>query len=424
MSKKILQDVIKIKNSKKIGENQKETISPEVFNKSDLPNVFIGKKQKEKISNNMLWVVAFIAIIFLFFAISFLFSNATITINPKTKDFALDSKFTAIKNAKTDELSYDLVILSGEESKNVEGGEEKDYSEYARGKVLIYNIFSSSAQTLSEDTRLEGSNGKIYKTKSKVIVPGMLKNGVPGKVGVDIYGAEAGEEYNSVPLDFKILGFKKTPKYSKFYARSVGEIKGGLKGKSRQISESEKENIIKELKDTLFAKLFQKAKDQTPKDFVLLEKATFLDVNEENIKPLSNEGSFNIGVKATFSGILLDKQKLEKEIINESLGEDDKSDVYISNIEDLIFSSSDKQIITLNDTKEITFKLVGTAKIVWKVDTEKLTENLLGRNEKDLGKILLQYPNIDSANSKIKPIWENSFPKKNKDIKIIVNYPK
>ncbi len=408
MSKNVLQDIVKIKVVK----------SPP---KDDNP---FEVEEKKGTSHNTLWFVAFVSIVFLFFAISFLFSKATVTINPKVKDFTLNKTLTATKNSNTAEgLTYDLVVLSGEEKKEIKGGEEKDWEVSATGTVLVYNAFSSSPQPLAINTRLEGSNGKIYKTKTKVIIPGMLKN-VPGKIEVDIYGEKAGVEYNSNPLDFKVAGFKGTPKYSKIYARSAGDITGGLLGKSSQVSDADKASAIKELQDTLFAKLFQKAKDQTPENFILLKGATFLNTNEENIIPAETTGNFTVSVEGTFNGILFDKDKLEKEIINASLAESENKDAYVLNIGDMTVSSFDQSLITPDDMEDISFNLSGTPKIVWKVDIEKLMADLLGKNKKDFNQILSGYSNIDSASMAIKPIWESSFPSKSDKIKIIVNYPK
>ena len=429
MSKNILQDIVKIKTTK---------ISP-INN-----NGHFEVEEKKSVSHNTLWFIALVSVISLFFALSFLFSNATITINPKIKNFTLDKTLTAVKNSDTAQgLTYDLVVLSGDEQKTVVGGEEKDWEISATGTVLVYNAFSSLPQSLAINTKLEGSNGKIYKTKTKVVVPGMLKN-VPGKVEVDIYGEKAGNEYNSGPLDFKIAGFRGTSKYSKIYGRSVGDITGGLLGKSSQVSDADKANVYKELEDALFIKLFQKAKDQTPADFVLLKDAAFLSTDEEDIIPAENAGSFILSVKGTFNGILFNKDKLEKEVVNENFTEDNSingttsdstnnsagvdtttnPDVYVLNIEDLSVSSFDKSLITPDNMKDISFNLSGTVKIVWRVDTEKLMTDLLGKSKKDFDQILSEYSEIDSANSVIKPIWENSFPTKSKNIKIIVNYPK
>jgi len=423
---KTFQDIVKVKKNRE--EDYKKIIFSKTLNKIPPPmDDFPSTKQEKPKSYRTLWFVALISVVFLFFAISFLFSSATVTINPKTKDFVLNKTLTATKSTSTDSLSYDLVVLSGEEKKEVKGGEEKDYLEYAKGSVLIYNSFSSLPQPLSIDTRLEGSNGKIYKTKIKVVVPGMEKSGTPGKIGVDIYGAEVGDAYNSTPLDFKILGFKGTSKYSKIYARSVGDITGGLKGKSSQVSDVDKTNALKELNDTLFMKLFQKAKNQIPPDFVLLNGATFLNVDEENMIPAGTPGNFTISIKGTFDGILFNKEKLTKEVVkafSDANSGTDVTNVYVSNIESLSISSFDQNLVTLDSMKDITFNLSGTAKIVWKIDADKLVADLLGKSKKDFTQILSAYPDIDSAVLSIKPVWKNSFPDKIGKIKVIINYPK
>ena len=74
--------------------------------------------------------------------------------------------------------------------------------------------------------------------------------------------------------------------------------------------------------------------------------------------------------------------------------------------------------------KDISFNLLGTVKVVWKVDGNKITEDLLGRNKKGFNQILRQYSNIDSADMVIKPVWRNSFPDKINKIKVNINYPK
>ena len=86
-----------------------------------------------------------------------------------------------------------------------------------------------------------------------------MKDGKPGSVEVNIYANEAGAEYNSEPLDFKILGWKGDPKYEKFYGRSKGTITGGLKGTLPALSDQEKAAISVELKQALEEKLIEKS---------------------------------------------------------------------------------------------------------------------------------------------------------------------
>ena len=426
MPRHTLEDMVKIKRVQTPQGDQRKIFYSEPSRARPPRDDLFEREPKKKASYNLLWLVALISVVALFFAISFLFSNATVTVNPKIKDFVLNKTFTATKEESADGLSYDLVVLSGEEKKEVAAGEEKDYLEYAKGSVLIYNSFSSTTQTFSVDTRLLGSNGKIYKTGSKVTVPGLGNNGLPGKISVDIYGEKVGEAYNSPPLDFTILGFKGTPKYTKFKVMSVGEIAGGLSGKSRQVSDADKTNAIKELADTLGAKLFTKAKNQIPKEFILLKDATYLNIDERTMTPSATPGNFTLDVRGTFNGILFNKEKLTREVVKAfSVGntDTDVSNTYVSNIETLSFSDSNLDSTNISNAGDITFTLTGSVKIVWQVNAEKLIGDLLGRNKKEFTQILAQYPNIDSADLQVKPVWQSSLPSKSQKIKIIVNYP-
>lgn len=378
-----------------------------------------------KKSRNMLWFVALISIIFCFFAISFLFARASVIVNPKINDIVLSENLSAGKDLGSG-LSFRLMIVSAEESKTVQAVEEKDLEVKAVGTVVIFNSFSSASQTLSIDTRLEGSNGKIYKTDKKIIVPGMSKDGVPGKAEVNIYAAEAGEEYNSGPLDFTIPGFKDTPKYSKFTGRSKTgtEIAGGFKGKAPVVSDADKAKAIEGLKNNLQEKLLQKSTDY-PDDFILFKGAIFYDINDSNTKLTYNEDkSLTLTLKGTLYGFLFNEQKLTEKIVKNNIEKYDGSPIYISNIKDLVFSVSNTDSVSPRDVQNINFNLSGPVKIVWKVDLNKFVVDLLGKSKKDFNQILLQYTNIDSASLALTPFWKMSIPDKIKNINIIVNYPK
>ncbi|MFZ3015966.1 MAG: hypothetical protein WA101_03175 [Minisyncoccia bacterium] len=431
MPKKILQDIKKIKYEirnelpkelqKEIPSSREERPESRLFSRPTFYNP--EPIEEENKPRYTLWLVALVSVVFLFFAISFLFSGAKISVNPKMNDIVLNEDLSATKDSNGAGLSFNLMSIAGEETKVVQVTEQKDVSIKALGTVVIFNTFSSSPQPLNIDTRLEGSNGKLYKTTEKIVVPGMSKDGKPGSVEVGIYGSEAGEGYNSAPLDFKIFGFKGTSKYSKIYARSKGDITGGLMGKLYQVSDTEKEIVIKELTDTLEAKLLKKVTEQIPGEFVLFKDAVFIEIENNNFNFTSTDVNVPITIKGTLYGFLFNEKKLTKQIVETGVSNYDGSDVYISNLRSLKFNLANKDISLFKDMKEINFNLSGNAKIVWTVDTAKLTSNLLGKSKKDFNQILSEYPNITSADLVIKPAWKSSFPEKSKDIKVIVNYP-
>ena len=427
MAKFFLQDV-KVKRKPKTADRAPNSIWPE--SKTLQPKIREVKNQKKN-SRYALWLVVVVSVVFLFFALSYLFSKATVTINPKVQDMVLKESLSAGKGGNGNVLPFDLVIISGEESKIVPTAEAKDISQKAEGVVLIYNAFSSNSQLLSIDTRLEGSNGKIYKTKKALVVPGM-KNGAPGFIEAGVYGAETGEEYNSGPLDFTIFGFKGTPKYSKFYGRSKGEITGGLKGKFPVIPESQKTAVINELKETLQAKLFEKVADQIPDGFILFKNAIFFDIDGgDNIDYVSfKDKMLPLKIRGTLYGFLFDENKLTKKIAENNITQYDGSAVYLPNIQNLTFSWPAGQVslfnensVSLENIKNINFNLAGAAKIVWKFEADKLTADLLGQPKENFSQILLRYPNVSSADLVVSPFWKTSIPDEMESIKVIVNYP-
>jgi hypothetical protein len=277
--------------------------------------------------------LAFLCALFLFFALSYYFSTASVVVNPKSAAFKLNQSISASTEKNGSDLTFDLVVLSGDESQNVNATSTKDVSTVATGKVVLYNSFSTTAQTLNIDTKLEGSNGKVYKTKSKIVIPGINKLGKPGSVSVGIYASIPGVEYNSTPLDFKIVNFKGTPKYNKIYGRSDGGISGGFKGKVGDIKDDQKASIQNVLKDTLQQKLLSKARSQIPPGFILFKDAVFLNL-DSSVDGASgaDANTVTVKVKGTLYGILLNEIDLTEKIAEANIKNYDESPVYIPNI--------------------------------------------------------------------------------------------
>jgi len=424
MARNLLQDMVKNKTSGRVPAKsleKKEILESFLSARESLK---YNNKNPNKISKKSIYLTALVSVVFLLFALSFLFSLAKITVNPKIREIPLNGNFSAVKDSSIDGPSFELVAISGEERKSILGGDIKDVTTKALGTVIIYNSFSSVTQNLDIDTRLEGSNGKIYKTVKKVTVPGVKKDGKPGSVEVDIYAAEAGEEYNNGPIDFKIFGFKGTAKYAKFYARSKDSIVGGFKGKLPALSLLDRTTIVSALEETLREKLLKQAVSQTPPGFVLFPDGVFLEVSDKDISFVPEKDNFiSVSLKGTFLGFIFDEKKLTKEIVETVVDDYNGSEVYIPNIKNLSFVLNDKENISFAEAKSIKFTLTGKPEIIWKVDESKLVNNILGRKKKDFNQILSQFVSVDSAELVLRPFWKTHFPEQSKNIEMIVNYP-
>jgi hypothetical protein len=432
MPKNLFQDMVRVKRMEKEKAEQarsprpkripREEEAPREAREDERIEVATSPRTKFGGGRRMLWLVALVAVVFFVFALSFLFARAEVKINPKIKSLNLSENLTAVKEGNGSDLAYDVVIISGEEKKTVTATGEKNVSIKAEGVAVLYNTFSSSPQNLSIDTRLEGSNGKMYKTQTKVTVPGM-KGNVPGSIEVKIYANEAGKEYNSDPIDFKIFGFKGTPKYTKFYGRSKGPITGGVVGTVPALPEGEEEKLSLELKDALRAKLLGQATEQIPAGFILFKDSAFLSVEGQTYDSSGQTGSVVASMRGTLSGILFDEKKLTEKIVKDNIKSYDGGEVYIPHLKDLAFSLPSASVSNLSSLTQLGFTLSGPAQVVSKVDGDQLVADLVGKSKGSFNEILAEYPEVDSAESVISPFWKRSFPESRKKIKIVVNYP-
>ena len=107
-------------------------------------------------------------------------------------------------------------------------------SRKAQGKLLVFNSYSSSPQSLVASTRFATPDGKVFRLDKALTVPGAgIKDGkiTPASVEVAVTADQPGAEYNVGPVDkLTIPGFKGTPKYDGFYGQFVGKTEGGFVG--------------------------------------------------------------------------------------------------------------------------------------------------------------------------------------------------
>lgn len=342
-------------------------------------------------------------------------STATVNIFPYTETLAINSILKAYANPASTDLSFEIMQLSAEESGLVTATGISSGGQYASGKITVYNNYSSAPQGLIANTRFQASDGKIYRIKGAISVPGM------GMTEATVYADQAGEEYNIGPTDFTIPGLKGGPRFEKIFAKSKSAMSGGSSGNARIIKkediDSAKASIINKTKDRLI-EMFSK---QKPEGYLLFANALKVEYaeNPENPKVGSSSGQSTVfKMKGSATGYLLNKEELSKALANDNakkLKKDPKNNpVMINNIESLDFNliSSDAK------NKEITMRLKGDADFVWVVDTAKLLEELINYKGKDYEPFFQNYPAIFGVNIVQSPKWWRSLPKDKNRIKI------
>ncbi|MBL7045266.1 MAG: hypothetical protein ISR98_01570 [Parcubacteria group bacterium] len=405
-----------IKNSH-IKKQPKNVVEPE--NDFEYNSGYGDDIKKPKGSRFALWFVAFIIIIIFILAFSLLFTGAKVSIIPKQSKTLVEARFDAAINADVGELSYEIMTIEKTDSKKIEATGREEIEEKASGKIVIFNDFNSSSQRLIKNTRFETPDGLIYRINKSVVVPGQkTEDGetIPGSIEVTVYADEVGEDYNIGLTDFTIPGFKGSPRFEEFYARSKTTMTGGFVGEKLSADPIDLANAKEEIHTELQKQLMNEAFSQKPDEFYLFEDMIFVEFEPKGSS--ENGDEVEVTESATLYGVLFNKEKFANHIAKNTIATFDDESVEIVDIATIIVTISDKDTARPWEDEEFEFTVSGNTHIVWTFDKDQLKNDLSGRAKAALPTVLSGYPSIEQAEVVLRPFWKRSFPDKISKIKI------
>ena len=346
-------------------------------------------------------------------------STAVVNISPYKETLIVDSRLRARANTTTDGLPFEIAQLSAEESGLVIATGISSGGQYASGKITVYNNYSNAPQKLIANTRFQTSDGKVYRIKGAISVPGM------GVLEATVYADQAGEEYNIGPADFTLPGLKGGPRFEKVFAKSKSAMFGGSSGNSRIVKKEDIDIAREPINEKIKNPLTEMLSKQKPEGYVLFADAVKIEYaeNPDNPKVGDSSGrSMTFKTKGSATGYLFKKDALAKALAEDNAGNftvrNPKNDpMAINNMEALDFSliSADAK------NKEITVRLKGNADFVWVVDTAKLLEEIINYKGKDYTSVFQNYPAISKAAIVQSPKWWPRFPKDKSKININID---
>lgn len=398
-------------------EVQKEVIDiipPKNFKKSS--ESFPRKKNRIFISKfrfdqgKALSLVGVLFVILIFY--SFIATEARVRIIPKMEEFS--SELTIIVDRevrKADVFSNTIPGYLLEEtnslSKSFSSSGKIVAAKKAEGVIRVYNDYSAFAQPFRARTRFMSASGKVFRTPTRIVVPGKRienKKQVPGYIDVRVIADQPGEEYNIEPTTFSIPGLVGTPLYTKFYGKSFEPMKGGFKGEISQITEEDikkaQDLVIKTLKTEGKKVIEKKALDS---DAILLREALVQKIQATSSpEPGTQVDRFEFRAEAKSIALVFKNKDIKKLIANQ-IPEGRKIDN-----ESLEFHWEPQRIDL--DSGKMIINLKFSGNIYSNIDLSNIKKEIIGRKIPEVKEILEKRKEISRADIIVRPFWRKSLP--------------
>ena len=280
------------------------------------------------------------------------------------------------------------------------------------GAIEIYNAYSVNPQKLVAQTRFETKDGKIFKIQSSIIIPGAKMQGtklIPSSIRAEVFSDDVSNEYLIGPSYFTIPGFKESPKYAGFYAKSDQSMSII---KSANLSSGDIEKNKKELQD----KLAQELKTEVlstlnNSDLRLIDDAS--EVKIDDFKISAN----TINMKITWQALFFKEKDLRALIgyFVSSHYPDLKNFTYNDNIDYPKANRADFK------KGELFFSFNIDKNNVLTADIDSLKNELVGHDENGMRSVISEKTYIKNAAISLWPFWVKQAPNDLSKINVVID---
>ncbi len=320
-----------------------------------------------------------------------------------------DNKLSAI-DARAGKIPGQIIKAEKEVSGEFIASVKQNAQTKAEGRLAVYNAFGAGAQVLVKGTRFAAKDGKIFRLKEGVTVPGAtLKDGLivsPGIAEADAVADQAGAEYNIGPSDFSIPGFSDTPKFGKFYAKSTAAFAGGGLEGSFTANTDDMDKAKKALTEKLIAHMQEYIQANIPQGLIVLDGARTQSETEFFADIPGKDGTFKATLKGkheVFAFAASDAAALAENKFTDKLAQTQKT-VPGTRVVSYAAESLHAGKSALSFTIKVNELVAGF------VDESHLRARLAGKGEEEIKRILKEDESIESAEVAFWPFWISIAP--------------
>lgn len=368
-----------------------------------------------------MWFIGIVAVLLVFFLLSVVFAETTVTVTPRTAPISVNDSFSAQPSgtgtSSAGTLTYSVVSVSNTATRTATSSGSQYREERAQGEITVYNEYSDSSLNLVPNTRFEAPNGNIYRTQSSLKVPGR-NDGQPGKVTVPVIASEAGSSYNlSGDVRFSVPGFDGTPQEGQVYAKLGSPITGGVADEVPVVSTSTKQEIAESVSETLRSGLDRELSDKIPGRMIVYNDSRFYTTDTS--LDTSGQSQAEVTVSGTLKAVGFDRRELSIFLANNSgINATADSNVEIQNLESFEFTPSSTDEFEPTGQTPLEFELSGESLVVWQYNKQALARDLQSLQRNQINDVLKKYPSIQSATVNTRPFWKRQLPQNPSEITI------
>lgn len=364
-----------------------------------------------------------IAFIVLIYILGMKAARATVHIAERHIPFSLqDTQLELVHEtqATNTRLSFQTMVVEAEISREVYGSELSASTSKAHGKVIFFNEYSKTAQTIKAKTVITGKNGKKYVTDSSVTVPGYTLKGKTKSAGtsvpVAITASDVGPSYNTTGTSFTVAGRTAT-----LYAQSAGEIVGGEDGMSHTVSSAEQPQVLATLQNQLTEKLKRETRAQIPPNLITFPDLQFVTVNTDSLQLRGNAIKFPAVIKGTMVTYLVSRDLMETAIAGKALSDRTYKDVSIPDLGGIkVVPVTAVPLDPRSVPDSLRISVSGDGTIITKVSVDTVRQQLVGIRKRNFSAALSDIAEIDTARYNFYPFWAPFFPIKESRLKIVI----
>jgi hypothetical protein len=296
----------------------------------------------------------------------------------------------------------------------------------ATGTITIYNEYSSEKQSLLAGTRFSAPDGKIFKTNTKITVPGAkIVNGKisSSQIDVSVTAEKAGADYNIPPTSkFRIPGFQGKPKYNAFYGISSDPMTGGIVGDIKVPTKDDISKAEVDIKNTLESNLRGQTSIKVPDDVKVFPKAYSFQVTKETIsKEAGDDGKFTILMSGELKAIGFKESDLLGAFASQVAAQSDVDlTLHNSSLQQSDAGYGDPSLDLKNGN--MSFNMDFKSNWVRAFDVNDFKNKAAGKSKTDITTTIYGMPGFVSGEVSFWPIWVFKSPHDTSKIVVDVSY--